>query len=873
MNNLSSQETKNLCLSLMKAQNSEEVVEVLKKNNLWDNLKLWRNYGDKEGSWATINNQGNPPFALTEKITNAVDAVLMNKCFESGKHPKSEDRSLPSTPIEAVHKYFESKDEIKNYDIEKTLFEESKSDIAGLQEFWNDKKAREVAENINISVGGDKEPHPNITIIDKGEGQTPEKLPTTIMSLHTGNKKSIAFAQGKWNQGGSGAILHTGQDTGIALQFVLTKRNPKIVKIFKQERTKLQDNWSFTVLRRDKPSKPGDVSEAKYLCPIEDEDNNKTLPLNFFSDEMPIFPEKGKQFFKKSNYGTVIILYEYKMARNTSAIFGDNSLYRRLDAQLPKLPLPVRVHETRKKQQTEREQALTLRGFSNFQENQYLKKRKDSNLEEISPRRGVFRCQRYKINYDIFCFKKNKGKTYIPKNAGLLWTVNGQTHAVSQKDLFRNPKVAFDAIIDDLIIVIDCSALKGADREDFFKSSRDRLNTEFQLYKEVRERLIDDLSNHTALQELIQKRIDESVKDDEITDEDTIQEIQKLLKELPDDEKDFLPPGFQIKQPQKKQEGSGKFNLPKKKFPSFFCFEEFKAKNLKEQIIEKEVEIEKTFSLRMFTDAETDYFERKNSPGKISINWEINGKVQEPDGCNGPFLENHGLCSLRKITLPEEVKVGEDVNLKILVKDKENKEGFILLASVLVKPKQIKQIVKKKKEKKSKVEREERPPEGRQGENIVEEIIENPLIAKYADPEEWKEMVGRDPDEDDVLHVVRKSQADKLTYNLFLNRTNINLRNEKIKANQKYTEKIIETKYKMGISLIAMFSLMQYRKDKRKKNLFKIGLEGEQEHYIDDVLTILIAAKNAGKGLFMLSPYLEKIGKALIKKQSLDSEQ
>ena len=77
----------------------------------------------------------------------------------------------------------------------------------------------------------------------------------------------------------------------------------------------------------------------------------------------------------------------------------------------------------------------------------------------------------------------------------------------------------------------------------------------------------------------------------------------------------------------------------------------------------------------------------------------------------------------------------------------------------------------------------------------------------------------------------------------------------------------------MGISLIAMFSLMQYRKDKRKKNLFKIGLEGEQEHYIDDVLTILIAAKNAGKGLFMLSPYLEKIGKALIKKQSLDSEQ
>ena len=85
-------------------------------------------------------------------------------------------------------------------------------------------------------------------------------------------------------------------------------------------------------------------------------------------------------------------------------------------------------------------------------------------------------------------------------------------------------------------------------------------------------------------------------------------------------------------------------------------------------------------------------------------------------------------------------------------------------------------------------------------------IIENPLIAKYADPEEWKTMTGHDPDEDDVLHVIRKNQGDKLIYNLFLNRTNINLRNEKRKANQQYTEKIIETKYKMGISLIDRFS-------------------------------------------------------------------
>ena len=43
----------------------------------------------------------------------------------------------------------------------------------------------------------------------------------------------------------------------------------------------------------------------------------------------------------------------------------------------------------------------------------------------------------------------------------------------------------------------------------------------------------------------------------------------KNFRELPDDEKDFLPPGFQITKPKQVEEGSGKFNLPKKNFLHF----------------------------------------------------------------------------------------------------------------------------------------------------------------------------------------------------------------------------------------------------------------------------------------------------------------
>lgn len=879
---MNNKEIKDICLSLMRSQDSHEVVNILKKNDLWEDKSKWRNYGDKEGSWGTINNQGNPAFALTEKLTNCVDAVLMSKAWESGKDPKSGDRLLPQSPREAVHKYFESKKEILSYDLDKSLFDENLDDVAGLQQYWNNKKALEISsEYINISVGGDKGYHPNIAIVDKGEGQTPEKLPDTIMSLHEGNKKSISIAQGKWNQGGSGAILHCGQDSKIKLQFVLTKRNPKIIKNFKDQKSSLSDNWSFTILRRDEPKFDNEVSEAKYLCPIEDDKGDRVIPLNFSSDELEIFPEKGKQFIKKSTHGTLIILYEYKIA-TSAAIFGSSTMYRQLDVQLPRLIMPIRLHETRKKNQSSSEQSITIRGFSNFQENQFIKKKDESNLENLSPRRGYLRTgeKNYKIIYDIYCFKKGKGETYIPKGAGLLWTMNGQTHAIGKKDLFKIDKLAFDVIAKDLLIVIDCTEITGADREDFFKSSRDRLNPDSILYKEIREKLIDDLADNNSIQELIARRIEESVKDDQIEDEDAINEIQKLLRELPDEEKNFLPPGFQITKPKKVESGSGNYNLEKKNFPTFFCFEDLKNENKKKQEIKIDVELNKTFSLRMFTDAVSDYFERDISKGKITVKWRTQDNLEDAKGYNGPFLKDYGLCTLKKISLPSNAKEGEVITLEINVSDRQNKDGFNLKASILVKP--IQQKIKKPKKPKPippKPPINQLPPEGGQGINTIDEVIENPIIAKYVDPDEWKDLTGYEVDDDDVLHIERSNVAGKLNYNLFLNKTNINLRNELKKASMKYPEKIIETKYKMGISLIAMFSLMQFRRDQRRKKLYRLDVENsdtenlDEGQAVDDKLTIYVATKNAGKGIFMLSSYLESIGKHVTKTKVSDTEE
>ena len=97
-----------------------------------------------------------------------------------------------------------------------------------------------------------------------------------------------------------------------------------------------------------------------------------------------------------------------------------------------------------------------------------------------------------------------------------------------------------------------------------------------------------------------------------------------------------------------------------------------------------------------------------------------------------------------------------------LPKDKVNKDGFKLEASIFVKPEQKTIKIKKERNKKNnKNKKDIIPPDGGQGVNTIEEIIQNPIIAKYVTPEVWKEVTGKDVDEDDVLHVVKNKKEGK----------------------------------------------------------------------------------------------------------------
>jgi hypothetical protein len=192
---------KELCLSLLYADSEADVVRILKEAQLWDDRDLWRLYGDKEGNFAQAGNQAAlPKAALVEKIVNSCDSRLMCECLLRRIDPESDQ--APRSVRDAVALFFENR--------------RSESDEAGTLVNWPAARRTEESRRITVAVTGGRPKRGQhsidmcITIADQGEGQSPARLPRTILSLNEKNKQRIRFVQGKFNMGGSGALRFCG---------------------------------------------------------------------------------------------------------------------------------------------------------------------------------------------------------------------------------------------------------------------------------------------------------------------------------------------------------------------------------------------------------------------------------------------------------------------------------------------------------------------------------------------------------------------------------------------------------------------------------------------------------------------------------------
>jgi hypothetical protein len=299
-------QNKKIFSAILKCQTSEELEKIVKEEKL--DQEGWLPYGGRENNVGTVDGQmRDADNALMEKITNSIDAILMRRCYEEGIDPRDRE-TAPRTMSEAVEKFFGDRESLRG------------------------KRSEFAKEWLRVTAEGKKD-RPTITVIDKGEGQQPNNIKETILSLNKDIKEKISFVYGTYNQGGSSPLGFAGNPASYDfnyLQLVLCRRPPTIKD---KEKTKNHDHFGFTIVR-----KRFDYASEKFTYEYLVEKGTNDI-FSFPADE-PV--EINDYKFKE---GCAVKLYDYQLTPPGNIVL--RGLNEFVDRKLPISPLPIYLKELR----------------------------------------------------------------------------------------------------------------------------------------------------------------------------------------------------------------------------------------------------------------------------------------------------------------------------------------------------------------------------------------------------------------------------------------------------------------------------------------------------------------------------------------------
>lgn len=569
---------KKLFESLYAASTEDEVETVIKQYPVIFKQENWFPYGENENYFGVIENQQASPIpALVEKITNSIDAVLMKKCYELNIDPKSSE--APKSMEEAINRFYPN----HNWDIRQMQ--------------------RVQAENIQILADGPKD-NSSLIIYDDGEGQVPDNFEKTFLSLLKGNKTEIHFVQGKFNMGGSGALVFCGKSR---FQLIGSKRFDN------------QGDFGFTLIRRHKRN-------------AQEQQVKRHTWYEYFKIDgrMPSFPIQELDlnlYNRKFRTGTIIKLYSYRM-KGITDISRDLNLSLNEYLFEPALPVFTIEKEARypKTPQPQRE-LYGLKRRLEKQSETYLDA--DWNFSETYSHETMG-----DVKVTVYVFKsriedKNAKESrttirreFFKNNMSVMYSLNGQVQA-SESTVFISQSLDFQLLKDHLLIHVDCSKMNPEFRDELFMASRDRLKDGDES-KELKALLVKNLTKG-KLAGLYKFRKDNLSLDNENTN-DLLKDMAQNLtfnKEL----MSLIQQTFKLNAPKNdkprqghedRKEGAAKekeeIPFQPQRFPAAF---RMKISADGKPVIKVPIGGEKL--VKFETDVENQYFDRIDEPGELQI--------------------------------------------------------------------------------------------------------------------------------------------------------------------------------------------------------------------------------------------------------------
>ena len=209
---------------LLTAYTAEEVRKILIK--IGKSKMRWEAVGNRKNNLATINIGTDPASGVTERITNAIDAVL-EKEWKNQNEPTD-----IKTPRKASELWFSIED----------------GKISKIKDAL-DKRIKNLSDKIQVTLyESGKDTKPTVEIRDKGIGLEPEQFSKTILDLNGNNKIGKLHLMGAYGQGGSTALSYNNLTIIISKPFFGDQRKKKkvawtVVRINEGDINKDKHEW------------------------------------------------------------------------------------------------------------------------------------------------------------------------------------------------------------------------------------------------------------------------------------------------------------------------------------------------------------------------------------------------------------------------------------------------------------------------------------------------------------------------------------------------------------------------------------------------------------------------------------------------------
>ena len=584
----------NLCLKLIKAESEVAVQTILDSTAEMKASRNWRPLDKRETNFNITSNQASDGGkALTELMTNMVDAVLMKHAYKKGIDPRG--LAAPKTMYEAVDTL------IKNLHGGK-LVNLDPSD-PWLRDF--------ASKNLVIGITGarnKKEGLPCYTFVDNGEGQLPKELENTFLSLSAGTKSSIPFVQGKYNMGSSGVLGYCGRRW---FKLIVSRRYDK------------KGEWGWTLMRR-RPGEGMPVAEY-FLLP------DGSIP-SFDEDVIyPFHKGDGNRYDGiHLSTGTVIKLYDYQLGSKFLSFRGAREA---LNENLVETILPFRLLDFRqkpdKKRGGDRAEGIDPRPFYGMEYLLLNSHKELNNVDDDLPEEGedendvaaerrisvgtVKHPELGDIAISAIALKRAIPSWLKNTNNRVFHALNGQVQFKQTRGYLTD--CGFPALKDRVVVIVDASRLTFGAHNDVWKGDREHIRNTIvgEIYRDLVSATIRESESLKALQMHVAR---------EELDRATADQGNDLFQKLIDADKNLATLLTNIDNPVLRlpsgggkggsSSGTGDFKNGKYS-PTYLKFEE------KTKAAGIDIPINRSRPIVARTDAENEYLERADNPGHLIV--------------------------------------------------------------------------------------------------------------------------------------------------------------------------------------------------------------------------------------------------------------